>query len=56
MPNTCTIKSMVKRFSGAHYVGVLADHGASHYAIKDDTRIAGPWEYGVKPRCLQEKG
>lgn len=30
----------------AHYVKVSKDNGASAYCLKEDTRVAGPWEYG----------
>ncbi len=33
----------------AHWEAVHRDNGAGEYCMKEDTRIAGPWEYGTKP-------
>lgn len=46
---------MRKMFKYGHYTAVLRDNGASSYALKDETRILGPWEYGVKPLKRNEK-
>lgn len=32
-----------------HYIGVTLDNGVGKYVMKDDTRVEGPWEFGVKP-------
>lgn len=32
-----------------HYIGVQLDNGVGKYCMKDDTKIEGPWEFGIKP-------
>lgn len=31
-----------------HWVLVTRDNGASAYCLKEETRVDGPWEHGVK--------
>ena len=38
-----------KTLPQAHCEPVKVDNGADKYCMKQDTRIDGPWEYGVKP-------
>jgi len=38
-----------KTLPAAHVEPVLVDNGAGKYCMKEDTRVEGPWEYGVKP-------
>lgn len=33
----------------SHFAVVRRDNGASDYCLKEETRVAGPWEFGVKP-------
>lgn len=33
----------------AHFQQVLRDNGASDYCLKEETRLEGPWEFGLKP-------
>jgi len=40
----------------AHFTPVKFDNGASAYCLKEDTRVEGPWEFGLKPARLNEKG
>lgn len=28
----------------------MVDRGASDYCMKEETRVAGPWEFGLKPK------
>lgn len=35
--------------SSIHFDGVLVNNGADLYCLKSDTRIDGPWEFGIKP-------
>jgi hypothetical protein len=28
---------------------VKVNNGAHTYCMKEDTRVAGPWEFGIKP-------
>lgn len=32
-----------------HYIGVNIDNGVGKYVMKEDTRVEGPWEFGIKP-------
>lgn len=33
----------------SHFEPVVVDNGVDAYCMKDDTRIEGPWEFGVRP-------
>jgi len=35
---------------------VKRDNGASDYCLKEDTRLEGPWEFGIKPARKNIKG
>ena len=47
---------MKKHDSRAHFVPVKRDNGASEYCLKEETRLEGPWEFGVKPARKNVKG
>lgn len=32
-----------------HYIGVNIDNGVGKYCMKDESKIEGPWEFGIKP-------
>lgn len=40
----------------SHFEPVARDNGAANYCNKDDTRIAGPWTFGVRPARRNEAG
>lgn len=40
---------MKKHCPRAHFEPVKVDNGASSYCLKEDTRLEGPWEFGIKP-------
>lgn len=40
----------------SHFVAVKVDNGASDYCLKEETRLEGPWEFGLKPARLNKKG
>lgn len=40
----------------AHFQGVKCNNGADEYCNKEDTRLDGPWSYGVRPARLNTKG
>lgn len=50
-----TVRALSKVFKHAHYTPVHRDNGASSYALKEETRINGPWEFGVKPLRRNDK-
>jgi len=33
----------------SHFTPVSRDNGASDYCLKEQTRLEGPWEHGLKP-------
>lgn len=48
--------SALKKISkSAHWKKVSVDNGASKYAMKEDTRVEGPWEMGEKPMKRNSK-
>lgn len=49
------ITAMKKLCPHTHWHTVGKDNGASSYAIKEDTRLEGPWEYGEKPLNVNTK-
>lgn len=40
----------------AHFEPVKRDNGASDYCLKEETRLEGPWEFGLKPARKNVKG
>lgn len=40
----------------SHFEAVRINNGADDYCMKEDTRIEGPWSFGVKPARLNKKG
>ena len=41
--------TLCKKYPGISLHHVIKDNGASSYCLKEDTRLAGPWEIGIKP-------
>ena len=41
--------ALIKHCKYAAYTPVKVDNGASVYCLKEDTRLEGPWEFGIKP-------
>jgi len=42
--------------SKAHFEQVKFNNGADDYCMKEDTRVEGPWSFGVKPARRNVKG
>lgn len=40
----------------SHFEIVKVNNGADDYCNKEDTRVEGPWEFGLKPARLNKKG
>ena len=40
--------ALKKICSKAHFEVVRVDNGAGEYCMKEDTRVEGPWEFGIK--------
>ena len=50
------ITALSKHDSKAHYEVVKINNGADEYCNKEDTRVDGPWSFGVKPARQNLKG
>jgi len=48
------ITSMKKTCPHTHWQPVGKDNGASSYAMKEETRLEGPWEFGEKPLHMND--
>ncbi len=33
----------------SHFEPVVVDNGVDAYCMKEETRVEGPWEFGIKP-------
>lgn len=44
-----TLLQLKKLCPESHFTPVSRDNGASDYCLKQETRVAGPWEFGTKP-------
>jgi hypothetical protein len=53
--NAVRKSALIKHCSKAHYETVKIDNGAGAYCMKEDTRLEGPWEYGIKPVKRNDK-
>ena len=47
--------ALIKHCKHTDYTPVKIDNGASNYCLKADTRVEGPWEFGIKPVRLNNK-
>ena len=47
---------MKKVCKHTHWTAIGKDNGADEYAMKEDTRVEGPWEFGEKPLRQNVKG
>ncbi len=50
------ISALKKHCPKAHFEPVLKDNGAAKYCNKEDTRLDGPWTFGVEPAQRNVKG
>jgi len=50
------LAALKKHDGRAHFELVKRDNGASDYCLKEETRVEGPWEFGVKPARKNVKG
>lgn len=51
-----SIASLKKVCSKSHFEIVNKNNGADTYCNKEDTRVEGPWSFGVKPARRDVKG
>jgi len=49
LPDKARLSALKKVCGQAHYEPVKINNGADDYCLKEDTRVEGPWEFGVKP-------
>lgn len=47
--NETRLSALKKCCKHAHFTPVKKDNGIDAYAMKVETRLEGPWEYGVRP-------
>ncbi len=47
---------MKKMCRKSHFEPVIKDNGAEIYCNKEDTRIDGPWSFGVRPARRNKEG
>lgn len=40
----------------SHFESVQQNNGADDYCMKEDTRMEGPWEFGIRPPRKNQKG
>lgn len=48
-PGQIRLAALKKICPKSHFEPVRRDNGASDYCLKEDTRLEGPWEFGIKP-------
>ena len=48
--------ALKKHCKHAHFEIVKFNNGADEYCNKEDTRVDGPWEYGIRPARKNVKG
>jgi len=51
-----TLTALKKHCKFAHFELVKINNGADEYCNKEDTRLEGPWEFGIKPARKNLKG
>lgn len=47
--NKKSLKAMKKLDDKVHWEPVKINNGADAYCMKEDTRVEGPWSFGIKP-------
>lgn len=50
------VTQLKKHCSISHFEAVKVNNGADSYCNKVETRVEGPWTFGVKPARLNKKG
>lgn len=52
----CRKTAMIKLCKYSSWTPVNKDNGASDYCLKEESRLEGPWEFGIKPLRQNVKG
>jgi len=47
--NKKSLAAMKKLDKRVHWEPVKFNNGADDYCMKEDTRVEGPWSFGIKP-------
>ena len=47
--NETRLSALKKFCSHSHFSPVKKDNGAAKYCMKEESRVSGPWEFGIKP-------
>lgn len=55
MANPIRKTALIKLNDKASYTPVKKDNGAGFYCLKEETRLDGPWEFGIKPMKRNDK-
>ncbi|AXH76045.1 MAG: helicase [Circoviridae sp.] len=50
------ITQLKKHCKQSHFEAITINNGADDYCNKEDTRVEGPWSFGIKPARLNKKG
>jgi len=56
MKEKSTLSKLKSHCKHAHYELVKKDNGAAEYCNKEETRLEGPWTFGVRPARVDKKG
>ena len=51
-----SLAALKKLCSRSHFEPVFKDNGAAEYCNKEETRLAGPWTFGVRPARRNMEG
>ncbi len=55
-PKQVRLSALKKNCAKSHFEPVKKDNGAAEYCNKEETRIEGPWSFGVRPARLNKAG
>lgn len=50
------LSALKKHCKQAHFEAVKKDNGAAEYCNKEDTKLEGPWTFGVRPARQDKQG
>lgn len=48
--------TLKKQCSKSNFTGINLNNGADNYCNKEDTRVEGPWTFGIRPAKLNKTG
>jgi len=56
MKKQTRISALKKHAPISHFTIVKKDNGSAEYCNKEETRLEGPWTFGVRPARVDKKG